>query len=189
MSNILPLTLESLVALLLLLTILYCVRLNGQLKRLRSDETSMRATVAELMAATETAERAIAGLKATVREADQTLGERLRAAERYAEDIVQHTEAGAEVLNRLAQIANARGGQPAAPAKPATPDPNAIVAAAQAFADRARAPERRRRMTKWLRDFRLVPIVLIAVGCLFALKAMGLVFDGGYTLGQRLGRG
>ena len=43
-------------------------------------------------------------------------------------------------------------------------------------------------MTRWLREFRLVPLVLIAVGCLFALKALGLVFDGGYTLGQRLGR-
>jgi flagellar motility protein MotE (MotC chaperone) len=43
-------------------------------------------------------------------------------------------------------------------------------------------------MSRWLREFRLVPIVLIAVGCLFALKALGLVFDGGYTLGQRLGR-
>ena len=29
-------------------------------------------------------------------------------------------------------------------------------------------------MTGWLRDVRLMPIVLIAVGCLFALKAMGL---------------
>jgi flagellar motility protein MotE (MotC chaperone) len=42
-------------------------------------------------------------------------------------------------------------------------------------------------MTRWLREFRLMPIVLIAIGCLFALKAIGLMFDGGYTLGQRLG--
>ena len=42
-------------------------------------------------------------------------------------------------------------------------------------------------MTRWLRDFRLMPVVLIAVGCLFALKTLGLFFDGGYTLGQRLG--
>ncbi len=43
-------------------------------------------------------------------------------------------------------------------------------------------------MKHWLRDFRLVPIVLIAAGCLLALKAIGLMFDGGYTLGQRAGR-
>jgi flagellar motility protein MotE (MotC chaperone) len=41
-------------------------------------------------------------------------------------------------------------------------------------------------MTKWLRDFRLMPIVLTAVGCLLALKVLGLMLDGGYTLGERL---
>ena len=42
-------------------------------------------------------------------------------------------------------------------------------------------------MTRWVRDFRLMPVVLIAIGCLFALKTVGLFLDGGYTLGQRLG--
>jgi flagellar motility protein MotE (MotC chaperone) len=42
-------------------------------------------------------------------------------------------------------------------------------------------------MTGWLRELRLMPVVLIAIGCLFALKTLGLIFDGGYTLGQRLG--
>jgi flagellar motility protein MotE (MotC chaperone) len=44
-------------------------------------------------------------------------------------------------------------------------------------------------MSRWLRDFRLVPVLLIAIGCLFALKTFGLLFDGGYTLGERLGSG
>lgn len=44
-------------------------------------------------------------------------------------------------------------------------------------------------MNRWLREVRIVPIVLIAVGCLFALKAAGLYLEGGYTLGQRLSRG
>jgi flagellar motility protein MotE (MotC chaperone) len=42
-------------------------------------------------------------------------------------------------------------------------------------------------MNKLLREIRLVPIVLLAIGALFVLKAMGLFFDGGYTLAQRLG--
>lgn len=42
-------------------------------------------------------------------------------------------------------------------------------------------------MTRFLRDFRLMPIVLIAIGCLFALKTIGLISGEGYTLGQRLG--
>ena len=42
-------------------------------------------------------------------------------------------------------------------------------------------------MKTWARDVRLMPIVLLAVVCLFVLKMMCLIFDGGYTLGQRLG--
>lgn len=37
-------------------------------------------------------------------------------------------------------------------------------------------------MTRWLRDLRLVPVVLVATVCLFALKVSGLLLDGGYTL-------
>ena len=42
-------------------------------------------------------------------------------------------------------------------------------------------------MIRFKRDFRLSPLVLIATVSLFALKVSGLVFDGGYTLGERLG--
>jgi flagellar motility protein MotE (MotC chaperone) len=41
-------------------------------------------------------------------------------------------------------------------------------------------------MIRFRRDVRLIPLVLIATVCLFALKVSGLVFDGGYTLGERL---
>ncbi|MGE0564149.1 MAG: MotE family protein [Pseudolabrys sp.] len=41
-------------------------------------------------------------------------------------------------------------------------------------------------MMNWLRDVRLIPVVLVATVSLFALKFSGLVFDGGYTLGDRL---
>ena len=142
MINVLPLTIESLVAILLLFTILYCVRLNGQLTRLRADETAMRATIAELVTATATAERAIAGLKATVREADQSLSERLKAAERFCDEIQTNTKAGADVLDRLAQAADAHPqleGRPATQVHRATPDPKAIGEAAQAIAERTRA--------------------------------------------------
>ncbi len=40
----------------------------------------------------------------------------------------------------------------------------------------------------WLREFRLIPLALVAVASLLALKLAGLVLDGGYTLGQRLDR-
>jgi len=41
-------------------------------------------------------------------------------------------------------------------------------------------------MIRMARDFRLIPIVLLATICLFALKVSGIVFDGGYTLAERL---
>ncbi len=41
-------------------------------------------------------------------------------------------------------------------------------------------------MTRFARDVRLIPIVLFATISLLALKVSGLVFDGGYTLAERL---
>jgi len=41
-------------------------------------------------------------------------------------------------------------------------------------------------MNRLLRDVRLVPIVLFATISLLVLKVSGLVFDGGYTLAQRM---
>lgn len=38
-------------------------------------------------------------------------------------------------------------------------------------------------MSRWLRDIRLIPIVLVAAAGLFTLKLAGIVTDGGYTLG------
>ncbi|RAI35177.1 DUF6468 domain-containing protein [Rhodoplanes serenus] len=144
---------EGLVAVLLLLTIAYCVALNSKLRRLKADEHALKATIAELITATEIAERAIAGLKVTVRECDQNIGDRLRTAERFAADIQRQIEAGTVVLDRLARIvaASRPAPEPAveapAPVPPATspaslapaPDSKAVLAAAQAFAERARA--------------------------------------------------
>jgi flagellar motility protein MotE (MotC chaperone) len=41
-------------------------------------------------------------------------------------------------------------------------------------------------MIRAARAFRLLPVVILAAGSLFALKVSGLLFDGGYTLGERL---
>ena len=37
-------------------------------------------------------------------------------------------------------------------------------------------------MKRFVRDFRLIPVVLLAAVCLFGLKVLGLVLDGGFTL-------
>jgi flagellar motility protein MotE (MotC chaperone) len=41
-------------------------------------------------------------------------------------------------------------------------------------------------MSRLLRDFRLIPVVILAGVCLFALKVSGIVFDGGYTMAERM---
>ena len=41
-------------------------------------------------------------------------------------------------------------------------------------------------MKHFWRDLRLIPVVLLATVSLFVLKVSGLVFDGGYTLAERL---
>jgi hypothetical protein len=126
---------ESMVAILLLLTILYCVRLSRQLRLLRADEQSLRATIAELVTATGIAERAIAGLKSTMREGEQSLSATLTQAQQASTDFEQNLAAGRELLAKLARITGA--------AKPAelteAPAAREVAAAAQAFADRARA--------------------------------------------------
>jgi flagellar motility protein MotE (MotC chaperone) len=43
-------------------------------------------------------------------------------------------------------------------------------------------------MIRFARDFRLIPIVLVAIVSLFALKSFGLLTGGGYTLGERLAK-
>jgi hypothetical protein len=144
-SHVFALIIESLVAILLVLTIGYCSLLNKRLKRLKADEHSLKATISELITATEIAERAITGLKLTVRECDQNLGERLRTADRFSAEMERQLAAGDAVLDRLAMIVVATRPEPAlapapapVPAPAPTTDPRATVAAAQAFVDRAR---------------------------------------------------
>jgi len=140
----LGIAIEILVAFLLALTIGYCMLLNRQLKRLRSDEHSLRATISELVTATEIAERAIAGLKLTVEECEAGLGARLRSADRFTADLDRCTAAGKELLERLTRIVLAGGGTvSAAPevradAADEPRDAQAVAAAAQAFAERLR---------------------------------------------------
>jgi len=124
---------ETMVSILLLLTILYCVRLNRQLRLLKADEQSLRATISELITATEIAERAIAGLKSTMREGEQTLSGRLEHSAQLSADIERQLKAGEELLARLTRIATAGR----AIDEPA-PDAKAVAAAAQAFAERTR---------------------------------------------------
>jgi Domain of unknown function (DUF6468) len=126
---------ETMVSVLLLLTILYCVRLNKQLRLLKADEQSLRATISELVTATEIADRAISGLKSTMQQGEQALSERLERGEVLAAELDLHLTAGNQLLARLVRIA---GVSRPPPDSPALQNANAVAAAAQAFADRTR---------------------------------------------------
>jgi len=143
MSHSLGIIIESLVAVLLLLTIGYCILLNKRLKRLKADEHSLKATIGELITATEIAERAIGGLKHTVRDVNEHLGSQLNAASQMSMHLKGMLAEGDGVIRRLSKIAIA--------ARPAAPEPEqvapapkvstarAVAAAAEAFSERRRA--------------------------------------------------
>ena len=130
---------ESMVSVLLLLTILYCVRLNNQLRLLKADEQSLRATISELITATEIAERAIAGLKATLRDGEQTLGPRMERMETLSEDLKRQLAAGEGLLAKISRIAGVAEPEETLAPPPPVNDVKAVAAAAQMFAERARA--------------------------------------------------
>jgi hypothetical protein len=148
MSHTIGATIEALVAVLLLVTIGYCMLLNKRLTRLKADEHSLKAVIAELITATEIAERAIGGLKLAVRDVNENLGAQLDQANQMSDHLKKQLAESDYVVRRLSKIAIAARPQSAAAAAPA-PEPEAepaavstakaIAAAAQAFSERKRA--------------------------------------------------
>jgi hypothetical protein len=152
--NLLGFVIESLVAVLLMVTIGYCMLLNKRLKRLRADEHSLKAVIAELVTATEIAERAIGGLKHTVRDVNEHLGSQLNAAHEMSDLLKKQLAEADHVVRRLTKITMAARPSSAAEAPPsaapATPPAQAaavdklsgakaVAAAAQAFTERRKA--------------------------------------------------
>jgi hypothetical protein len=140
MSHLLGIAIESLVAVLLMLTIGYCMLLNSRLKRLKADEHSLKATIAELITATEIAERAIGGLKHTVRDVNVNLGNQLSSAADMSQQLKKQLAEGDNIIRRLSRIAvAARPASAPEPAAPRVSSAQAVAAAAQAFSDRRRS--------------------------------------------------
>ena len=158
MNHSLGLVIETLVAILLVLTVGYCMLLNRRLKRLKADEHSLKAVIAELITATEIAERAIGGLKHTVRDVNENLGGQLAAATQMSESLKRQLAEGDHVVRRLTKIAiAARPSQAEVETKEPAPrelaakdlvprdsatkpsNAKALAAAAQAFSERRRS--------------------------------------------------
>ncbi|MEP1442346.1 MAG: DUF6468 domain-containing protein [Hyphomicrobiales bacterium] len=98
---------EGLVIVLLCATIVYCYILSGKLKSLKLEESALRSTIAELMTATELAERAINGLKITAHENQKSLGLHVREAERLNVDLRANLSEGEELMHRIVAITQA----------------------------------------------------------------------------------
>lgn len=81
------LILEGLVAALLVATIGYCYVLTRKLERLRASQGDLRQVIVELVGATQKAESAISGLKATADETDARLSEKLTKARALIEEL------------------------------------------------------------------------------------------------------
>jgi hypothetical protein len=152
MNHSLGLMIESLVAVLLMITIGYCMVLNSRLKRLRADEHSLKAVIGELVTATDIAERAIGGLKHAVRDVNENLGNQLASATEMSEHLRRQLSECDHVVRRLSKIAIAARPQNAAQsaaqntglelepaqAPPRVSSAKAVAAAALAFSERRR---------------------------------------------------
>ena len=137
MSHSVGIAIESLVAALLMLTIAYCMLLNKRLKLLKADEHSLKATIAELITATEIAERAIGSLKLTVRDVNEDLGNKIASATAMSEQMKRQLLETDNVLRRLSKIAVAA--RPPAAEAPPVSTTKTLLEAAQAFTERRRS--------------------------------------------------
>ncbi|MFK4809454.1 DUF6468 domain-containing protein [Devosia sp. ZW T5_3] len=126
---------EGAVAVLLALTIGYCMVLNQRLKRLHADKDVMRQMVADLVGATNLANQAIKELKQTAVEADLALNSRLEEAERFGIELANHVTSGTAVLERIAKITSvARQSQVPEPVE----QPNKVQSALEQLSSRVR---------------------------------------------------
>ncbi|WIY51636.1 DUF6468 domain-containing protein [Devosia sp. YIM 151766] len=126
---------EGAVAVLLALTIGYCMLLNRRLQRLHQDKDAMRQMVADLVGATNLANQAIKELKSSAVEADLALTSRLDEAERFGIELANHVNAGTVLMERIARITSvARHSQAVEPVE----EPNKVQSALQQLSTRVR---------------------------------------------------
>ncbi len=125
MSLFVTLAADILVAVLLAATIVTSLRLSRRIGQLKGDEAALRQTIGDLMVATGTAERAIAGLRAAIDEGDRTLNASLDSATARSAELKLQVEAGETVVARIAAIVAQMRAVPVRPepAPQAVPEP------------------------------------------------------------------
>jgi uncharacterized protein YdcH (DUF465 family) len=103
---------EISVAILLAVTIGYCVLLNARLKRLHADRESLKKMVGDLVQATTLANAAVMELKTAALEADTKLSERLEEAAKFEQTLAENVSSGAQLIEKIARITAAARSQP-----------------------------------------------------------------------------
>ncbi|MCJ2143472.1 DUF6468 domain-containing protein [Methylobacterium sp. E-066] len=123
MSLFVTLAADILVAVLLAATIVTCLRLSRRISQLKGDEAALRQTIGDLMVATGTAERAIAGLRSAIDDGDRTLTTRIEAATARSAELAAQVEAGETVVMRIGAIVAQMRAVPVRAEPPPAPRP------------------------------------------------------------------
>lgn len=128
---------ELLVAVLLLVTIGYCVVVHGKLKWLKSDQAKLIQVIGELNAATAKAEHAVAALSTVSTGAEKTLQIQLERSRDVTSELSNAIVEAEHFLAKITQIVQAKEAamardqatvqQPAAPVVAATPAPAPVA--------------------------------------------------------------
>jgi hypothetical protein len=157
MMNIASLVLDGLVAILLIATILFAIRLSARLSALRGDSGRLEKLISGLQVASARAEEAVSTLKSAAEDAGQRLQAAVDKAEVLKADIAFITERGNRAADRLeadlkvqrdllvaagaaqtqpgANVGNSNTAPAAAPATPRPIVPTPRTAQARASAD------------------------------------------------------
>lgn len=109
---------ETSVAVLLAVTIGYCVILNTRLKRLHADRDALQKIVSDLVQATALANHAVMELKTAALEADTKLNERMEQATVLEKSLVDNVSVGSQLIEKIARITAAAKTQPLPEAQP-----------------------------------------------------------------------
>ena len=110
----LGIAIEALVAVLLAVTIGYCVLVNRKLVQLRSDQSELKVIIRDLHAATGQAEKAIAGLRECAHLADESLGQQIDRVRSLDEQLRTNIGKGESLLAKFATMPRAQKAQGAA---------------------------------------------------------------------------
>lgn len=95
---------ETSVAVLLAVTIGYCVLLNSRLKRLHSDREALGKIIGDLVQATSLANNAVQELKSAAGEVDGRIDRRLDEAAELEAELTAQLANGTQLLEKIARI-------------------------------------------------------------------------------------